>query len=371
MTASKLPTQTVIHVVNGLAFGGTEALCLQLIRHTPPHIQHQILNLNPNCQDMRSQFEDAGASIVNVAYRRKHRLRSMRQWFHFFRKEQPNAVISHVFGLHLFVGLAARLAGVSVLAVGAGNPVPEDEVMRRKWRQVLWGSCRLNIPIYSGSHTIHTSLSQLGSLPKGSDVIPYGCDVEAIASRSQKTRQSRSDRPIIIGMVARLNAIKDQATLIQAFAQVHETDPQTRLWLVGDGDERSRLETLADQLGIAAAITFWGDRSDVPELLGQMHLYAFSTTEDEGFGIALIEAMAAALPIVASDVSAGREVLENGKAGLLVTPDSPDAIAQVLKNWIADPDQRQHWAARAHHHVLRHYDIRHCAHTWYRHLHLI
>ena len=371
MSAPEKPIATVVHVLNGLAFGGNEALCLQLVRHAPPHTRHQVLNLNPGNQDMRSLFEAAGATLINLTYRRKHRLRSIRQWVNFFRQQQPQAVIIYTFGLHLWVGLAARLAGIAMVTARAGNPAPDDAAVQRKWRMLLWLSGRLNIPIHSCSQAVHQSLAKLGTMPRGSRAIPNGCDTDAIAHRSQKARQSRSDRPIVIGMVARLNAIKDQATLIQAFAQVHETDPQTRLWLVGDGEERSRLETLADQLGIAAAITFWGNRSDVPELLGQMHLYAFSTTEDEGFGIALIEAMAASLPIVASDVSACREVLGNGKAGLLVTPDSPDAIAQVLKNWIADPKQRQDWAAHSHHHVLQHYDIRHCAHTWYRHLQLV
>ena len=77
-------------------------------------------------------------------------------------------------------------------------------------------------------------------------------------------------------------------------------------------------------------MVFWGPRSDVPELLGQMDVFAFSTTRDEGFGIALIEAMAAGLPVVASDVPACREVLDDGAAGILVPAGDPAPLAQAI-----------------------------------------
>ena len=124
-------------------------------------------------------------------------------------------------------------------------------------------------------------------------------------------------------MVARLDPIKDQATLIRAFAQVVKEHPRAELWLVGDGTRAAELCELAAAEGVADGVVFWGPRSDVPELLGQMDVFAFSTSRDEGFGIALIEAMAAGLPVVASDVPACREVLGSGAAGVLVPPGDP------------------------------------------------
>jgi glycosyltransferase involved in cell wall biosynthesis len=362
------PRPVLIHVLNGLALGGNENLCLQLIRHAPIPTEHWVLNLNPDCQRMRSQFEAAGATIWDCAYHPRQRLRVVFQVVAHCQRQRPQAMVVYTFGLHLLVGLAARLAGVPVIAARAGNPLPTDPGQQRLWVRIVQGSRLLGIPIHSCSQAVHESFTRVTSLPAGSRAIPNGCDVQGIVRRMRVSRQQRRDRPIVIGMVARLNAIKDQATLIRAVAQLPDDCP-VALWLVGDGPQRSRLEALAQDLGVARRVIFWGDRTDIPELLGQMHIYGFSTTAAEGFGIAVIEAMAAALPIIASDVPACREVV--GDAGRLVPPGCPDAIAQALKDWIVDASQRQTWGHRAYLHSQQTHDIQICAKTWYRQLRLL
>ncbi|TVQ23463.1 MAG: glycosyltransferase [Leptolyngbya sp. DLM2.Bin15] len=359
------PAPILVHVLNGLALGGNEHLCLQLVRHAPSPIQHRVLNLNPDCQTMRSQFLDAGAQVVDCAYQPRQRLRFLYQVATYVRRQRPQAVVVYTFGLHLLVGLAACWAGGATVVARAGNPLPKDPRQQRLWVRIVQGSRLLGIPIYSCSQAVHESFTRVTPLPAGSRAIPNGCDLQAIARRAQQTRQSRSDRPTVIGMVARLNAIKDQATLLRAIALLHADHPEIALWLVGDGDQRSTLEALAVDLGLAKVVTFWGDRADVPDLLGKMHLYAFSTTADEGFGIALIEAMAAGLPMVASDVPACREVL--GTAGCLVPPGDAKSLAVALETWL-DPALRQAWGDRAYQRALEHYTMDTCAATWYREL---
>ena len=167
-------------------------------------------------------------------------------------------------------------------------------------------------------------------------------------------------------MVARLDPIKDQATLIRAFAALARELPEAELWLVGDGQEEARLRPLADAEGVATRVVFWGRRADIPELLGQMDAYAFSTTRGEGFGIALIEAMAAGLPVVASDVPACREVLADGDAGTLVQAGNPAALAAALRPLLRDRRLRAGWAARATARVRTAYTAERCAADWYR-----
>jgi glycosyltransferase involved in cell wall biosynthesis len=103
-----------------------------------------------------------------------------------------------------------------------------------------------------------------------------------------------------------------------------------QLWLVGDGSQRQRLENLSTSLGLADAVTFLGSRRDVPALLGQSDVFVFSTTREEGLGTVLIEALAAGLPIVASDVPACSEALAAGRWGTLVPPSDPAAMAAAL-----------------------------------------
>ena len=148
-------------------------------------------------------------------------------------------------------------------------------------------------------------------------------------------------------MVARLDPIKDQATLIRAFAEIASGHPQAELWLIGD-ERGGELCDLAAGEGMADRAVFWGPRTTSPELLGQMDVFAFSTSRDEGFGIALIEAMAAGLPVVASDVPACREVLDDGAAGILVPAGDPAPLARALCDcWARRTNGRRGPAARS------------------------
>ena len=104
----------------------------------------------------------------------------------------------------------------------------------------------------------------------------------------------------IIGTVGRLNPVKDQATLLRAFARLRGDFADVSLVLVGDGASRGSLESQAAALGIGDAVRFLGDRSDVRELLQGFDVFALSSLS-EGYSMALLEACASGLPIVATD----------------------------------------------------------------------
>lgn len=371
MTVSTLTTtsrRTIVHVLNGLAFGGTENFCLQLLCHAPSNVQNVLLNLNPDCSDMLPLFSKVpNLVILEQPYHRNSRLKFIWKLSRLLKQLQPDAILIGPFGVHIFVALAARLVGIPYIAVHAGNPMPHETTNQRKWKILVILSTLLRVPICSCSQAVHQSFQQIVKLPEGSFPIFNGCDVQAIATRSHTSRkQHHSIEAIIIGMVARLNPIKDQETLIKAFAIVHSKFSDTQLWLIGDGEERRRLQALTNELELHQAVRFWGNRADVPELLGQMDIYAFSTTSNEGFGIALVEAMAASLPVVASDVAACREVLGAGKAGFLFPQGDVYSLAHILDNLLTHPHKRVLWGQRAYEWVTNHYSIQHCAEIWYQ-----
>jgi glycosyltransferase involved in cell wall biosynthesis len=201
-----------------------------------------------------------------------------------------------------------------------------------------------------------------GTLPAGSQPVLNGIDVAVVADRAESARRRRQSDPPVIGMVARLSVIKDQETLVRAMALVHAARPEARLWIVGEGETLEHLVRLAAELGISAVTTFWGKRADVPELLGQMDVYVFSTTRDEGFGIAIVEGLAAGLPVIASDVPACRELLEEG-LGQLVPPRDPRAMADAILGVIDDPAAHAAWSTRAREGAPR-FSVDACARHW-------
>jgi len=142
----------------------------------------------------------------------------------------------------------------------------------------------------------------------------------------------------IIGTVGRLQPVKDHALLLRAFAKVRMQVPEAVLAIVGDGPLRGALETQAEQAGLSDAVRFLGDRHDVPRLLTGMDVFALSSAS-EGYSIALLEACAAALPIVATDVGGNREIVRDGVNGRLVPAADVAALATALIALLRGGDQ--------------------------------
>lgn len=359
---------TVIHVLHGVHIGGVESLCLQLIKHAPSNTQSILINTSIG-GDMLPVFQSIeNLMILNQPYdNRASKIDFVLTLSKQLRELAPHALLTYSFGLpHLLVGIAGRVARIPSIATTIQNTLPSERLMRAKWFFILCLSRLLRIPSHPCSEAVRKSLLPIYILPKSWRTISNGCDVVDIASQSEAARaRQKLPSPLVIGMVARLNKIKDQKTLIEAFSLVKKKHLNTQLWLIGEGEERESLEAAVENLSLESSVLFLGKRTDVPELLGQMDIYAFSTTEDEGFGIALIEAMAACLPVVASDVAACREVLANGQAGLLIATKDESTWAATLNSLIEKENLRQYWATLAHQSVQK-FDIRQTALQWYR-----
>jgi glycosyltransferase involved in cell wall biosynthesis len=169
-------------------------------------------------------------------------------------------------------------------------------------------------------------------------------------------------------MVGRLDRIKDHRTLVKALTvMIHRWGLPVHLHLIGEGPLEAELRAMCADLDVKNSVTFLGGRSDVENLLGTYDVFVFSTTRDEGFGIALIEAMAAGLPIVASDVPATREVLSDGLAGVLVPPGDESAMAEAVMSLMAAPDAARALGCRAQERAKGSYDVEACAELWLRH----
>jgi glycosyltransferase involved in cell wall biosynthesis len=132
-----------------------------------------------------------------------------------------------------------------------------------------------------------------------------------------------------VGVVARLAAVKDHATLLEAFALLRNERPDAHLTLVGDGPERAALLDRSRALGLIGSVCFVGARRDVAALLPAFDVFALSSTS-EGISLTLLEAAAAGLPIVATRVGGNAEVVLDGATGTLVSPCDPRAFAAAL-----------------------------------------
>lgn len=148
-------------------------------------------------------------------------------------------------------------------------------------------------------------------------------------------------RPLVL-TPARLDAQKGHRVLFEAIPLV----PDALFLLAGEGPEREALEALAAQRGIADRVRFLGRREDVPQLLAACDVFALPSLY-EGSSLAVLEAMAAGIPIVSSAIGGTDELIEDGRSGLLVAPGDAGGLAAALRRVIDDPALRESLAARA------------------------
>lgn len=150
----------------------------------------------------------------------------------------------------------------------------------------------------------------------------------------------------LVGIVARLHAVKGHRYFLEAAGEVLSQRPDARFLVVGDGPCRSVLEELAGRLGIAGQVTFTGFVEDVRSLMADLDLLVISSLW-EGFGLTAVEAMALGVPVAATEVGGLPEVVLHGETGLLVPPANPAALAKSIV-WLLDhPDATGEMAKKA------------------------
>ena len=192
--------------------------------------------------------------------------------------------------------------------------------------------------------------SRLGGDPGKYLTVYNGVNVERFEhpTRSPKAIQVPQGKKTIIGTVCRLEEpTKGLSVLIEAMELLKKPsdDRSFCLWIVGDGPAKPALQDLCERLGLLNDVVFAGERSDVKQVLHSLSLFV-QPSLSEGFGIAIAEAMAAGLPVVASAVGGIPEVVVHGQTGWLVPPGDPRALAQAIARCVAHPQQAYEFGRR-------------------------
>lgn len=258
----------------------------------------------------------------------------------FLRASRPDVVHTHLIHGDLYGTLAARLAGAPVVVSTKHN----DNAFRRRGFYARLDRClaRCQDRIITISNHLKQFCVQVEGLPADKIVpIHYGLDADAFLGRAGEAASVRAEWGIpagapLVGVVGRLTEQKGHAFLLDAFAEVVQALPSARLLVVGDGELGLELERQAARLGLGSNVTFTGRREDVSRIMMALDVLVAPSLW-EGFGLVLLEAMAAARPIIASRVSAIPEIVADGETGLLVSPGDSARLTDALLTLLRDP----------------------------------
>jgi len=342
----------ITHFVETLNRGGLERVVIDLVRaQLDEGYRCQVVCLF-ECGSLATELVEWGVPVVSCDKRRGLDMRAILRARRFIRSHATEVLhthnaISHYYAVLASRGLRLRRVVNTRHGMGATRAVAQRDSRSYSWRdnrlEWLYGkSMRFTDIVATVCETARREFAQRPDVPAQKLVaIPNGIRVDKFHPASAEARQrlrialGLPQGIRLAGFVGRLTWAKDHATLIRAFRRVREQLPETALALIGDGPLKSELMDLAKAEGIAGQVLFLGDRSDIPELLPGLDLFVMSSVT-EGYSIALLEACAAGLPIVATKVGGNAEIVHEGVNGKLVIERDPAELAQVIVALLAD-----------------------------------
>ncbi len=256
-----------------------------------------------------------------------------------------------------FVGrVIARTLRVPVV-VSSIRGRSADRPRWQRWvdrRTVSWA----HRVVFDAREVMAEIASRVGVHEAQSVYIPNGVALRSAMGRPQEVRRALGAGPgaVVLGTVSRLHPQKGHETLLRAFRGLRGECPDALLWIVGDGRLRASLERLSRDLGITEAVRFLGTRHDVPDLLPAMDLFVLPSWW-EGMSNALLEAMAAARPVVATRVDGTRSLIVDGETGWLVEAGDVEGLARRLSHAVGHPEEAARLGRAAADLVAREYSI--------------
>ncbi len=255
------------------------------------------------------------------------------------RQRDPDVVHIHS-GAWLKAARAARAVGVPRV-VHTVHGLPERD--RFRIRLVLRAGARLTDWVVAVSDPLRGYLIDRLGVPEHKTLtVLNGVDTERFApgqGTSAFRQEIQAGNRLLLGMVARFHPVKNQASLVEAFALVRRNRKDVTLVLIGDGPERESIRELVGRLGLTSDVVFAGNRTDMPEVYRALDMFVLSSIT-EGTSMSILEAMASGLPIVATDVGGTSHLLGPDPVGRLVAPSDPDALADGLLDLLGDDDGR-------------------------------
>lgn len=170
-------------------------------------------------------------------------------------------------------------------------------------------------------------------------LIPRSVDLERYVFKASAPVLKKDFRIVVVG---RITPIKGQLYFLKAMTRVLRDFPETKAWIVGGispgkDNYMEELEVWRRRLGLAEAVTFLGNRRDIPEILRRSDLLVMPSIAEEAFGRVIVEAQASGVPVVATRVGGVVEIIEDGKNGLLVHPRDDEALAEAISRILKDP----------------------------------
>lgn len=349
--ATCAPRLRVVHLVSTLNIGGLEMMVVNLVRLADrSRIEPHVLCLGEP-GELANRVRAFGVPVETLAQSGGRRGSTLRRLVARLHQLRPHVLHTHNPAPH-WQGALARLATRVPVLVNTKHGRNYAHRGGARWlaRTASWISDAV-VPVSEDAADVARHLERVA--PRKLHVVLNGIDLEGYTPPER--------RPETFGYrgicVARLNPVKDFPNLLAAVRRVVDQEPRFRLEVVGDGPARDHVHALCRELQLDAHVDWLGARHDVRERLTAADLFVLAS-KSEGISLTILEAMMAALPVVATDVGGNREIVVEGRTGRLVPSGDAERLAAAILDTLADPATAIAAGQAGRQRVVERFDIR-------------
>ena len=341
----------IVHVISSLAVGGAQRHLLQLLAESPDGVQQDVIYFRDH--DLRADAERLAGRVHHVPMTGAWGWTRLPNLTAALIRGRYDVVHTHLLRADMYGALAARAARVRGLVATKHNL--ESRLEHPVWRWLHRRTAGMPDITIGISDAVREWAVTTGGAPAAKTrVVLYGIDAAPFADLDRAaTRAELGIEPDarVVLCPARLDPQKNHGMLLRAFERVHREQPDAVLLLAGGRQLGSKiyerdLHALADLIEVDGAVRWLGVRSDMRRLLAACDVVALAS-DWEGFGLALLEAMAAGRPVVATAVGGVPEVVSDGESGILVPAADMFGFAEALARLLRDDTTRQRMGAAA------------------------
>jgi glycosyltransferase involved in cell wall biosynthesis len=351
----------VLHLLVTTSPGGGPKHVCDLARHLPRE-EFEVVVAAPRDGIFFDRFRDLGVTMVELPLSRlgmRHLPLAMR----LIKRHGIDIVHTHGKGPGLYGRIAARALGVAAVhtfhGIHYGGYSRPGRALYLGLERRLSRMSRVIINVSASQEAEGLGLRLFS--PEQSAVVVNGIDLDEIDAIHQSAirRETLGLGPddVVIGCVSRWDPVKRIEILLQAVRRLAGRLPRLTLLLVGGGGEEVRIRRLVAETGLRDRVILTGFLGNPIRVYGLLDLYV-ATSLKEGLPLAPLEAMAAGLAIVATDVPGHRDVVVRGETGLLVPAEDSAALADAIAGLVADPARRRKMGESGRQRVLEHFAIR-------------
>lgn len=326
----------VVHLIGSTGLYGAERWILALMRALDPDwVPSVLVNLvdgENEVSEVVAAARQRGLDAMDFYTGGKFNPFSAVRMARWAREQGVQIIHGHGFKSDVFGLLASRLAGCKIMTTPHGWSVEKDRKLQmyEQLDRLLFRLMDLVCPL---SPELAKGLKSAVSAAR-LKLVYNGVDIDEVRAAMTGNRNHTED--FVIGYVGRLVKLKNLETLLASFHILQADRPNVRLKIVGDGPERANLEHQAKQLGIGECIEFLGFREDAVSCLKDFDVFVLPSLS-EGIPRCVMEAMAASVPVIVSDIQGNRNLVSHGETGLIFSTGDSCNLAEMLVQIMDNP----------------------------------